>query len=249
VLAITGGAPRRIALRITPPDGALAFKAKQLCVGPVAVRTPVNATADLVNKGHTDTSFRVTDAPGMACMPAQGVVPAGDTLPLGLTFTCADAQRFSSVLQIERRGGGAVKLPITAEPTQPDVAILEGEFDFGKVYQGGSKRLPLTLVNRSPVPATATLNLREHEAFRLAIAKEEWSAAEYTHCPLTSNRRMGSSGLRASRVAGRCAFWSACIYLPLPPSSNSQSACLDCSPVAQTGLWRLAWWSYNNGVL
>lgn len=203
-LAITGGTTRRVQLRTTPPDGALVFKRSQLAVGPVAIGTPVTTNAELVNRGTTDTAFRVVSSPHMTCEPASGTVPAGDTAAIALTFACDTDETFSSTVQIERRGGGVAKLSVTAAPTRPEVSLRETLFDFGKLYQGGHGKLPLTLVNRSQVPATVALDLRDRPAFRAAISKDDWSGEEYVHCPLaiagqprgmsasTSLARMGS---------------------------------------------------------
>ena len=204
-----GGATRRVQLRTSPPDGSLAFKRKELAVGPVALGTPVTTSAEIVNRGTTDTSFRVASSPHITCAPTCGVVPAGDSAPFSLTFTCATDEPFASTVAIERRGGGGAKLAVTAAPTRPAVSLAEasGTFDFGKVYQGGHGRLPLTLVNSSQVPATLALDLSERPAFRLAIAKEDWSGEDYTHCPLAAvgqGRRTSLSDTLA-RACSTCA--------------------------------------------
>ena len=119
-------------LRTAPPDGSVAFKTKDVSLGAVAVGTPVTTSVDLANRGKTNTSFRVVDAPGMTVTPTSGIIPAGDSVPLSVTVVCVDTAPFRSALQLERRGGGGAKLTVAAEPAQPEARVLEAEFDFGQ---------------------------------------------------------------------------------------------------------------------
>ena len=47
-----------------------------------------------------------------------------------------------------------------AEGVVPAVDLKEDEFDFGAVYLGNTGRLPLNLVNTTPVPAVVAIDLR-----------------------------------------------------------------------------------------
>lgn len=187
LLHVKGGSCRRIQLRTVLPEGLVAFKSKLLNSGPVAVGRLATTAAEIVNRGTVDTSFRVSQALAMECLPNDAIIPAGDTLSLDLKFTPSEAGVFQSVLQLELRGGKIIKLPVTAAPTLPAVSIAEDEFDFGTEYQGGVQEKALTLVNTSPVDATVVVDLRPHPAFSLQLSKDDWSTTEYLHCPLTSD--------------------------------------------------------------
>lgn len=203
-LQVQGGATRHVQLRTALPEGAVAFRQRRLDAGAVPIGLPAVADAELVNKGRADTSFRVVSSPGLECTPRHAVIPAGDSRILQLRFTAADVTPISTSVAVELRGGKVIKLAVEATPTHPHVTVKEDEFDFARVYLGGSKRLPLTLVNASPVEACVAVDLRAYPAFQLSIDKADWPVAEYLHCPLSADRALQNFASQAS--AGlRCA--------------------------------------------
>lgn len=54
---------------------------------------------------------------------------------------------------MEVRGGKSVKLVIKGEAVLPAVDIQEARLDFGEVYTGVTARIPITIVNTTPVLA------------------------------------------------------------------------------------------------
>ena len=54
---------------------------------------------------------------------------------------------------VEVRGGKAVKLVIKGEAVLPAVDIQEARLDFGEVYTGVTARIPITIINTTPVLA------------------------------------------------------------------------------------------------
>ena len=54
---------------------------------------------------------------------------------------------------VEVRGGKPVKLVIKGEAVLPAVDIQESQLDFGEVYTGVTARIPITLINTTPVLA------------------------------------------------------------------------------------------------
>ena len=72
-------------------------------------------------------------------------------LPLHASLVwCGDVQ-----VTVEVLGGKAVKLVIRGEAVLPAVDILEARLDFGEVYTGVTARIPITIVNTTPVLAGA----------------------------------------------------------------------------------------------
>jgi hypothetical protein len=184
-LHITGGSTKVIHLTGSIPDSsALTFKSKAVNGGYIPVGHPSKLSVDLVNRGAADVSMRVVKCPGVECQPMKAIVCAGDSLAMLLTISPLEAGVFRTVVEVEVRGGKTFKLPVTAEAVVPDVSIFEDEFNFGTVYQGGNRRLPLTLVNRSPVEARLVMDLTKYPMFRLAISKDEWDPSIYIQCPL-----------------------------------------------------------------
>lgn len=56
-------------------------------------------------------------------------------------------------VMVEVRGGKAVKLVIKGEAVLPAVDIQESRLDFGEVYTGVTARIPITIINTTPVLA------------------------------------------------------------------------------------------------
>ncbi len=54
---------------------------------------------------------------------------------------------------VEVRGGKPVKLVIKGEAVLPAVDIQESQLDFGEVYTGVTARIPITIINTTPVLA------------------------------------------------------------------------------------------------
>lgn len=184
----------------------MTLRSKELALGPVAVGAPVTASADIVNKGKLDAAFRVAACPGLLCTPVQGIVHAGDSASLAVTLTAAAEGSFTSAVQIERRSGGApLKLPVTADAMLPRVSASVPAFEFGRVFQGSVRKMPFTLTNETPVAAKLACDLRSHPSFRLLVAKEDWTPAEYPQCPLI-NDVDGIAGALSARRQSRYAI-------------------------------------------
>lgn len=88
------------------------------------------------------------------CTPDRGSVHSGSTLELELTLSCMEPQVISTFLTVEVRGGKAVKLPVKGEAVLPAVDVLEQTLEFpAEVYTGVVARIPLTVINTTPVTA------------------------------------------------------------------------------------------------
>ena len=55
------------------------------------------------------------------------------------------------------RGGKPVKLAVKGEAVLPAVDIKETKLDFGEVYTGVAARIPITIINTTPVLAGQSL--------------------------------------------------------------------------------------------
>lgn len=87
------------------------------------------------------------------CTPDRGSVHSGSTLDLELTLNFMEPQVVSTQLTVEVRGGKPVKMPIRGEAVLPAIDIQEPTLDMGSVYTGVVARMPLTVVNTTPVVA------------------------------------------------------------------------------------------------
>ena len=65
-------------------------------------------------------------------------------------------ERMCNQVMVEVRGGKAVKLVIKGEAVLPAVDIQEARLDFGEVYTGVTARIPMTIINTTPVLAGMT---------------------------------------------------------------------------------------------
>ena len=71
-----------------------------------------------------------------------------------LTLSCMEPQVISTFLMVEVRGGKPVKLPVKGEAVLPAVDVQEATLEFpAEVYTGVVARIPLTVINTTPVVA------------------------------------------------------------------------------------------------
>lgn len=168
-----------------PPEGLMKWKTPKLNAGSVPVGLPVAATAFIMNKGLIDSVVRVMSSPNIECTPMNSLVAGGDVVPIDITFIPAEAGTFKSLVTAEQRGGKVLTLPVVAEAVMPQVSIVEKEFNFGVVYFGANRKLPLTIVNTGPVQARVVFDFTEYPLFSLFLSQEQWeNAEEYSESPL-----------------------------------------------------------------
>ncbi|KAL3150262.1 hypothetical protein ABBQ32_000114 [Trebouxia sp. C0010 RCD-2024] len=203
-LEVVGGdsVVRQLRLRALLPEGKLVFASKALDLGGIPVGVPQTSVVTLKNNGLHDAMFQVLPSELVRCNPDRGRVPAGGTLDMELTLSCMEPQSVNTQVVVEVRGGKSVKLVIKGEAVLPAVDIQEARLDFGEVYTGVTARIPITIVNTTPVLAGMSVDLQAHPSFSLELPKENWSPDEYEDCPLVRLGRHGSAGSsRSSRRA------------------------------------------------
>lgn len=71
------------------------------------------------------------------------------------------------------------------------------------MFVGSSSRLPLTLINASPVAATLMCDLTASPDFQLLCPKDAWSTDEYESCPLEAIGATGATALGSKFGSGR----------------------------------------------
>ena len=70
---------------------------------------------------------------------------------------CIDGVAVAWQVMAEVRGGKPVKLLIKGEAVLPAVDIKEAQLDLGEVYTGVTARIPITIINTTPVLAGQSL--------------------------------------------------------------------------------------------
>ncbi|XP_037079631.1 cilia- and flagella-associated protein 47-like [Pollicipes pollicipes] len=128
-------------------------------------------TPRLYNVGAVDAFFSVSDprpGPGVSVSPADGVVPAGGSVTLVVTLVPVSLCRFDCPVRVLVRDGQAVTLGISGRVEAPEVSSDCGALYFGGVHCGSSVSQVFHLENRTKIPATLELDLREHAEFALA---------------------------------------------------------------------------------
>lgn len=202
ILTMVGGeAPKRIYMAGELPETNVKARDKEVNAGAVPVGVEQAASLSIKNAGTRDTAFRVLPHALVTVKPDKGKISSEETIDLDLTFACQAPGAVDAKIEIEIRGGKVLKVPFKVEAVVPQVDIAQDEFDFGEVFIGSQKRLPLELVNSSAVPATLMVDLTSHPEFYLSIAKEAWSPQEYEACPLTRIGAMGEE--KAPRFGSR----------------------------------------------
>ncbi len=82
------------------------------------------------------------------------------------------------------RGGKPVKLVIKGEAVLPAVDIQESQLDFGEVYTGVTARIPITIINTTPVLA----GMIKHCCCLLLCFKCYVHMCSVNHCGLLTAR-------------------------------------------------------------
>lgn len=100
--------------------------------------------------------------------PERGRLTTGMTTEIELVFEASQAGVYDLQCLLNVRGGKTVKLPVRAEAIVPRVSVQQDEFNFDKVYIGGSRSLPCTLANDSAIVAEMELDLRHYGSFSVS---------------------------------------------------------------------------------
>ncbi|HKQ62313.1 MAG TPA: choice-of-anchor D domain-containing protein [Candidatus Polarisedimenticolaceae bacterium] len=112
----------------------------------------------------------LTQVPWLAVTPAAGVVPAGETAELAVTFDAT--HRFGGdyaatiLLQSNDPDEPQLELPALLHVTgAPDIAVAPPSLDFALVYTGTSRELTLTVANAGTEPLSVSGVSTDHPAF------------------------------------------------------------------------------------
>lgn len=97
---------------------------------------------------------------GVEVRPKSGKVCPEDIVRLELDFSLRKKAEFKNhEIQFQVRGSAPLKLLFTAATVVPTVEVEQAEFDFDKVTFGNKSSLPLTISNKSAIPAELFLGL------------------------------------------------------------------------------------------
>jgi hypothetical protein len=78
-----------------------------------------------------------------------------------------------------------------AEGIVPHVELLEQDLSFPDTFIGSSNKLPITLRNTAPVPATLLADFTAYPDFQLLLSREAWAGSGYEACPV---QKIGANG-------------------------------------------------------
>ena len=163
------------------PESNLIFTQKVVDIGPVPVGTPQKATAVIRNIGESDAMFQASPAgicllasraphwllaniglllqvlPSdvLTFVPDRARVPKGASLTLEMALSIMSPRAISTNVVLEVHAGKAARLMVKAEAVLPAIEVAEPSYEFGEVSIGATSKLPVTIVNPSPVPAGA----------------------------------------------------------------------------------------------
>ena len=149
------------------------FQEKFLDFGavPVGIRTR-EEVLHMKNLLRTPAVFHINDASeDLQISPMMGRIPPDSKQSISCSFLSNIEKQFNTEIEVQIRGGNAIKVPIKAHAVVPQVKIVEEIFDFSGVTFGDSKTLELTLENQSSIEAKLIVDLREFPEFELSLAK------------------------------------------------------------------------------
>ena len=111
-----------------------------------------------------------TPPAGLTIKPMRGCVRVGTSVEVTVEITSMSSMNIEADLKAAIRCGKPIKVGVKAEAIAPDVEVLEEELDFGGVVVGARSSLPLTLHNRSAVPALMHVDLSDYPEFTLGTS-------------------------------------------------------------------------------
>ena len=104
--------------------------------------------------------------------PTMGRIPPDSKQSISCSFMSNIEKQFQTEIEVQIRGGNAIKIPIKAHAVIPQVKMVEEIFDFSGVTFGDSKTLSLTLENESSIEAKLIVDLREFPEFELSLVPD-----------------------------------------------------------------------------
>lgn len=184
---VGGNSPKTVKCSGEAAEGKLQFREKSLDLKTVSVGVALTRTVTLKNVGQFDAVFSLEpfgENTPIKCEPRLGRIAQGSIAELEVTFNSEEPGVFKIPLVVNVRGGKSVKLMVLVESVVPEVYIKQPEIDFGSVYIGGAVKIPVTMVNNSPIMANLECDLRAYPSFALELPKVNWSTADYEMAPI-----------------------------------------------------------------
>jgi hypothetical protein len=159
-----GGAPKPIRCFGVVNETACDVLQGNINLGSIAVGQKKSASF-IIRNSHAKfyTIFKLDESTlpeGVEVRPKAGKVCPEDSLKVEVEFMLrkrADYRNHEILFHV--RGTAPLKVLFTASTVIPTVDIEQGDFDFEKITFGNKSTLPLTITNRSAIPAELFLNL------------------------------------------------------------------------------------------
>lgn len=168
------------------PEAKLQCKPASIDLGTICLGLPVMMTASIINEGKLCTAFRCTQlSPNTTCHPFAGTLEAHESVCAEISFSPDQVGATKTWMRFEQRGGPTVSMAITADVRVPtEVQFLEEELSFGTLYQGATKKLPLTVINHDCISCEIEIDLTEECFFTLSLGSDQWDVASGAESPL-----------------------------------------------------------------
>jgi hypothetical protein len=109
----------------------------------------------------------VDGIPGLCVSPSHGRIAGHTTTQITLSYVPQERQVLDAALAIHLRGSPSLMLQLRGAADNPSVDVDESRIDFGTCQLGIPARAPLTLFNRSRIPAQITIDLSDHPDFSI----------------------------------------------------------------------------------
>ena len=152
------------------------FKEKQLDFGVLGVACTEHKSFTLKNSGKGSDVFYVqNNTDYLRVTPECGHVASNSSVHLEASLTSMNPQTLEPPdhkLVVSLRSGHVIKLPIKAKIIEPDVHILEPEFNFAGVTIGAKMTKKLSLENKSNIKAVVIAGFEDFPEFSLRGLEE-----------------------------------------------------------------------------
>jgi hypothetical protein len=132
-------------------------------------------TVHIKNQMRSTAVFHVEPtSEELTISPMRGKILPDQKLSFTVGFISHVPIDFEEEITVNIRGGKSLKLPVRVRAKIPEIDIEEPEIDFGGITLGDSKTLPMTIYNRSDIPAKLILDIRDFPEFELIVPPQEF---------------------------------------------------------------------------
>ena len=181
---VEGGAAKSLYCKADVAESRCFLNTKRLDFGTITAGIAKERTFLVKNGGSSEAVFTFEEPPaGWLIKPMRAAVRVGGSCEVSIEVIGVPPEgqkilEMNATLKCDIRCGKPIKLPVSAKCEIPKIDIYEDFINFGGVVAGATNWQPLTLTNKSGVPATLHLDLSPFPDILIKLGGDAAEAAE-----------------------------------------------------------------------